>query len=217
MSGPLVPRRAKDGAYILCGAILFWIAVNIVAQVVYPWAQYSLTANYISDLGGTAHSANPWVFNIGTALFGLLVVLASLLLPTAFPPRRSSRVGLLLLAVAGAGTAGVGIFNEDLNGSVHALVALVAFLFDGLSLLLLAWAMRRDTRWAGGYRTFTLLMGLTDLVALALFATHNYLLLGVGGMERLIVAPGLLWGLVVATRLVRLPTFAARGLPGSMG
>ena len=215
MSGPLVPRRAKDGAYVFLGGVLFWIAVNIAAQVVYPWANYSLSANYISDLGGTHHSADPWVFNIGTTVFGLLIILSALLLPTGFPARRSSRLGLGLLAIAGLGTTGVGIVNEDLNGTIHGIVAFIAFAFSGLSLLVLAWAMRRDTRWGGGYRTLTLLLGAVTLVALALFGAQEYVGLGVGGMERLIVAPTLLWGIVVSSRLLRLPTFAARGLPGT--
>ena len=52
--------------------------------------------------------------------------------------------------------------------------------------------MFRDTRW-DGFRAYTMLSGLVILIALILFATKNYAGLGVGGMERLVVAPMLLW------------------------
>jgi len=48
----------------------------------------------------------------------------------------------------------------------------------------------------------SLISGLTSLTALALFATNNYLGLGHGGMERLIVYPVLAWGLLIAGYLL---------------
>ncbi|MFZ1022583.1 MAG: hypothetical protein WAN87_00405, partial [Thermoplasmata archaeon] len=39
--------------------------------------------------------------------------------------------------------------------------------------------------------------------------------LGEGGIERLIVAPLLLWTIVVSTHLVRIPTFAPPGVRSS--
>jgi hypothetical membrane protein len=48
----------------------------------------------------------------------------------------------------------------------------------------------------------SLISGLTSLTALALFATNNYLGLGHGGMERLIVYPVLSWGLLIAGYLL---------------
>jgi hypothetical membrane protein len=67
--------------------------------------------------------------------------------------------------------------------------------------------MFRDTRW-DGFRTYTVLSGFVALIAVALFANKVYAGLGVGGMERLIVAPVLLWALVVGVHLVRIPTYA---------
>jgi hypothetical membrane protein len=76
--------------------------------------------------------------------------------------------------------------------------------------------MFRDTRW-DGFRAFSILCGLVGLVALVLFASKDYAGLGVGGMERLIVAPVLLWAIVVGVHLARIPTYAPSKLAGVAG
>ena len=60
-----------------------------------------------------------------------------------------------------------------------------------------------------------MLSGLVGLVAFVLFEAKTWGPLGVGGMERLIVAPVLLWALVAGIHLVRIPTYAPAGIPGS--
>jgi len=224
--GPLVHRSVRHGAIVLLVASFEFIAGMIITQVGYG-SSYSLSGNYISDLGavncgifgGTSsmpghYACSPWhdVFNISVIVFGLLAILAVLLIRTAFPPRRSRTIGLGLLALAGVGAIGVGLAPEDVNITVHTVSALIAFGAGGLSLIVLGVAMFRDTRW-DGFRGYSMISGLVSLVALVLFATKTYLGLGVGGMERLIVAPVLLWAIVVGVHLARIPTFAPRGIP----
>jgi hypothetical membrane protein len=226
--GPLVHRSVRHGAYLLViGAVQFVLGMAIT-QIGYG-SSYSLTQNYISDLGamycgtftasgplgGGTHSAcSPWhlVFNISIIVLGLLLVLSILLIRTAFPARRSRTIGLALLALSGLGAIGVGLSPEDVNITVHSLSAFLAFAGSGFALIVLGFAMFRDTRW-DGFRAYTVLSGLVVLVALVLFATQTYLGLGVGGMERLVVAPVLLWAIVVGTHLARIPTFAPRAFP----
>jgi hypothetical membrane protein len=224
--GPLVHRAVHHGAIVLLVGAVQSIAAMIVTQIGYG-SSYSLTQNVISDLGavncgtfggsgsfGGHYACSPWhvVFNASIVLLGILLILAVLLLRTAFPTRRSRTIGLALLAIAGIGSIGVGLAPEDVNISAHVVSALLAFAGGGLALIVLGFAMFRDTRW-DGFRAYTVLSGLVALVALVLFATKVYLGLGQGGMERLIVAPILLWSLVVGTHLVRIPTFAPRGIP----
>jgi hypothetical membrane protein len=156
------------------------------------------------------------VFNVSTVIMGLLLVLAVFLIQTAFPARRSRTIGLGLLAIAGIGAIGVGLSPEDVNITVHSLSALLAFAGGGLALVVLGFAMFRDTRW-DGFRAFSILCGLVGLVALVLFASKDYAGLGVGGMERLIVAPVLLWAIVVGVHLARIPTYAPSKLAGVAG
>ncbi len=226
--GPLVHRSVRHGAILLVLGAVQFIVANMVTQIGYG-SSYSLSQNYISDLGAVNcglfggsgsfpghYACSPWhdVFNASIIVMGLLILLAVVLIQTAFPPRRTRTIGLGLLALAGLGAIGVGLSPEDVNITVHSLSALLAFLGGGLSLLVLGFAMLRDTRW-DGYRAFTLLCGLVDLVALILFVSKTYAGLGVGGMERLIVAPVLLWSIVVGAHLARIPTFAPSGLSPS--
>jgi hypothetical membrane protein len=218
--GPLVHRSVRHGAIVLIVGTVQFIVAMAVTQL--GWTvPYSLRTNYISDLGAvncsdfpttSAHYVcSPWhvVFNVSIIVMGVLVILAVILVRTAFPARRSRLIGLGLLALAGIGSIGVGLSPEDVNLTVHTASAALAFIGGGLALIVLGFAMFRDTRW-DGFRAYTVLSGLVDLVALVLFESGTYLGLGVGGMERLIVAPVLLWSVVVGIHLARIPTFAPR-------
>lgn len=198
-------RARQAGAVLLLGSIQF-IAAMIAVQLKYPG--YSDLNNYISDLGGP-HS--PWavVFNASVIVLGLLTLLGAYLLLSGFNHRFSRTLGLGFLAIAGIGAIFVGIFPENstaLGGHAHGLAADIAFIASGLALLNLPGAMLRDTRW-DGYRAFTGLLGLVTLVAVVLYGTSHWGALGPGGLERLVVAPILLWSIVVGLHLLSLPTY----------
>jgi len=211
-AGPLVHRAVHHAAIVwILAAVEFVVAMIVVQQ---KYANYSLKANYISDLGG---KSSPWaiVFDASVIAFGLLVILGVLLITTAFPARRSRTVGLGLIAFSGIGSVGVGVFPESFHpATYHVAFALLAFLAGNLALIVLGAAMFRDTRWAG-YRSYTMFSGLIGLIALILFVAHLDLALGTGGMERLIVAPMLLWLVVAGIHLLRVPAYAPRILPKS--
>lgn len=221
--GPLVHRSVRHGAILLILGSVQFVVGMAVTQIGYG-SSYSLTQNVISDLGAVNcgffggssalpghYACSPWhdVFNISTVLLGILLGLATLLIRSAFPARRTRTIGLGLLLVAAIGAIGVGLSPEDVNITIHSVSAFLAFAGSGFALVVLGIAMFRDTRW-DGFRAYTFLSGLVVLVALILFGTKNYLVLGVGGMERLVVAPVLLWAVVVGIHLARIPTFAPR-------
>jgi hypothetical membrane protein len=191
---------------VLLLASLQFIIVMIVVQLKYPG--YSDISNYISDLGG-AHS--PWavVFNVSVIVLGLLTLVGAFLLLAAFNHKLSRTLGLGFLALAGIGAILVGVFPENstaLGGHMHEVASDIAFIGSGLALIILPGAMLRDTRWEG-YRAFTFLLGVITLVAIGLFATSHWGPLGPGGMERIVVAPILLWAIVVGIHLLTLPTY----------
>ncbi len=227
--GPLVRRAVHHGAALwLAGSLLFIVAMIVVQLAWTGSPAYSLRNNYISDLGNThcgpwpnANSADlcsPWhdVFNGAVIVLGIFVILGAILVRSGFPSRRSASVGLLLTMIAGAGAIGVGVSPENVNGTVHSLASLVAFAVGSLALLVLGFAMFRDTRW-DGFRAYTLFSGLLGLVATILFSEGTDLGLGVGGMERLIVAPLLLWLIVAPIHLLRIPQYAPHAIPHGGG
>jgi hypothetical membrane protein len=67
--------------------------------------------------------------------------------------------------------------------------------------------MLRDTRWEG-FRGYTFLSGIVTLAALALFLASVYPGIGPGGMERLIIAPILLWAIVAGVHLLKLQPYS---------
>lgn len=227
--GPLVHRAVHHGAVIWLVAALQFVLAMIVVQLAWSGPPaYSLAHNHISDLGNTGcgpwpsttspRVCSPWhdVFDASAIALGALVLLGALLVRTAFPRRTSATVGLALVAIAGLGAIGVGVSPENVHLAVHDLSSAIAFVFGNLALVVLGFAMFRDTRW-DGYRAYTLLSGLVGLVAFGLFEGHAYGGLGAGGMERLIVAPVLLWLTVASAHLLRIPQYAPRGIPGAPG
>jgi len=200
---PLVPARRRER--ILCGillsvGILQFVLSMAVEQLFIPG--YSLRNSYISDLGVGPHAL---VFNSSIVLLGLLIAVAALLLAAIFSPSGVTRVGLTLLVLAALAAIGVGLFPENstaLNGQAHTIFALVTFLAGNLSIILLGPAIRGALR-SRGLAILGYLGGTIGLVALVLYATGNDLVLGNGGMERLIVAPLLLWGFVLGLTLLR--------------
>jgi len=225
--GPLVHRAVHHAAVVwIVGAVQFVVAMAVVQ--IHWKGTYSLTGNVISDLGNTAcgywpssstHSVcSPWylLFNVSVILLGLLVILGVILIRTAFPDRPSRSVGLGLIALAGIGSVGVGLFPENVHLAFHSVCALITFVGANLGLIVLGFVMFRDTRW-NGYRAYTLFSGLIGLVALLLFLAKLDGALGTGGMERLVVAPLLLWLVVASIHLLRVPTYAPRIVPRSPG
>jgi hypothetical membrane protein len=202
--GQLIRREARlGGAFLALGSLQFLIAMALV-QLAYPG--YSLSANYISDLGNSTLS--PWstLFNVSIQLLGLLGIAASVLVRSAFLPRTSARIGLAFLALASLGAFLVGTFPEtatELNGNIHAYVSDLTFLGSGAALVFLGFAMLGDVRWEL-YGFYSVLSGLVTFAAIVGFvAIHDTS--HVGLWERLIVAPVLLWGLVAGAHILRLP------------
>jgi hypothetical membrane protein len=209
---PLVHRAVRTGGLLIAIASIQFVAVMILVQQRYPG--YSLSGNYISDLGG-AHS--PWalVFDGSAIALGAIVVPSLLLIWSAFDAGSARSGGLILLLAAAAGAIGVGVFPETthvLNGNAHDIATDIAFVGASLGFLVLSFAMRRPERWhlSGPY---TLISGAVSLGATVLFSFGYYLGLGPGGMERLVVAPILLWMIVEGTHLGLLHRFASGLLP----
>src|SRR5579871_5372323 len=180
--GPLVrPEVRRGGALLVVGSLQFIVAM-VVVQLAYP--HYSDLSNYISDLGAhtsTASSPLAWLFNGSICVLGILGIVGTYLMRTAFPNRTTSRIGLGLLMVAEVFAFLVGVFPEQTPGNVHTDVSSVTFVASGLALLVLGFAMFRDTRW-DGYRGYTFFSG--------------------------VVTPILLWAIVAGLHLAQMPTFA---------
>jgi hypothetical membrane protein len=181
--------KFSDGR--VAGALLFvassqFVLGLIVAEALYPG--YSTSANYISDLGVGPSAI---YFNSSVFLMGLLMVIGACFLQRAF----DYTVLTVLLVLSAIGAMGVGVFTEDF-GTIHTVVSLIAFLFGGLSAIFSAICsyVHEFKLLKTPFSIIAVILGVMSLGALALFAGNIYLGLGVGGMERMIVYPLLVWG-----------------------
>jgi len=172
---------------------LFFIAVTqfvlglMVSEALY--SGYSISDNYISDLGVGPSSM---IFNSSVFLLGLLLIIGTYFLQRAFKAFEALKVLLVLTAI---GAMGVGIFTEDFP-AIHSVVSLIAFLFGGLSAIfsVICSYVHKFELVKMPFSAISVILGLMSLGALVLLVAGMDLGLGVGGMERMIVYPLLMWG-----------------------
>jgi hypothetical membrane protein len=180
---------------IIAGVLLFSAGVLaflgiITAETLYPG--YSTSQNMISDLGATEPpnsiiiQPSSSIFSASLAVCGLLVTVASYFVHCAFSRKSVS----VLMGLFGVGVLGVGIFNGS-YGTIHGIFALLAFIMGGLAAI----ASSRVERAPLNY--FSAALGgiaLLDLVLYYILGNASpFAAFGLGGLERWIVYPVLLW------------------------
>ncbi|HKT21030.1 MAG TPA: hypothetical protein VJR06_00195, partial [Nitrososphaerales archaeon] len=86
----------------------------------------------------------------------------------------------------------------ETTGIWHGIFSLIVFLFAGLSALLTARLQKKPLFY------FSIVLGVFTLVALVLYVGGDYLGLGAGGMERMVVYPVLVWSIGFGGHLMAL-------------
>jgi hypothetical membrane protein len=199
-------RSIRLGALVWVLAIQFFVAQLIVQSA---WTTpFSLTQNFISDLGNTTcapypvgsnmYVCSPWhaVMNASFIALGVIILLGAALTWRAFPPGRTRALGLVLLALAGPGPILVGLFPENVNITPHTIGAAAQFVSGNLGIVVLGMALATNRR-RMALAIGSSILGSLGLLATALFVSGNYLGLGIGGMERIAAYTLPLW-LIVA-------------------
>jgi hypothetical membrane protein len=180
----------------LGGSLLTLAGVTILMGIITAEALYPNTfttgGNEISDLGGTrppdslVFQPSAMIFDLSMAAIGILVVAGSWFVHRVF-----SRPSVTIpMTVLGIGALGVGIFPGN-TGGPHAIFAMVTFVAGGVA----AVSAARVTR--APFRLISFVLGAVSLLTLT-----SYILLGdstpmaafgIGGIERWIVYPVILW------------------------
>ena len=171
--------RQWAGLFLFAGTAQFTIGM-IIAESVDP--SYSVSANYISDLGVRAGAA---IFNSSVFILGATIVATSWFASRAF----KDRILMLAFLLTGIGAMGVGVFTENAPYGLHAIVSFITFFFGAITAIVTFRVLRPPLSY------LSVLLGLGSLVALGLYISKNYLGLGGGGMERMIAYPVLTWGI----------------------
>ncbi len=195
------------GAYIFVFATIQFIVAMIAVQLAYPCASYcySILTNPISDLGNTSTSTLPYVFSASLVLFGILLITGVVMLRLAFTKSRTLTIAIALLAISALGAMGVGLVPENVDLGLHSAFAATAFFFGGLSLI----AFGVNEHGAKGRKRYSYYSMISGAITVALFLIAVFVLTGLpksgpgfgfGGLERLIVAPVLLWTIITGIR-----------------
>ena len=176
------------------GAAQFLVGM-LLAEALYPG--YSISGNYISDLGAYCPQSNAWtnyagpcvvhqptaiIFDSSVFLLGLLVAVAAYL----FSRSVGRNVFSVLLVLTGVGAMGVGVFPETAP-LAHELTSDVAFIFAALAAV---WSYRLVK---APLNYFSGILGAVSLAAIVLDEANVTAGLGVGGIERMIVYPVIVW------------------------
>lgn len=192
----------KAGVALFVGVVQFAL-FEMIAEFVYPG--YSVSANYISDLGppcsnGVAcPSQTSWyIFDSSVIFMGLCILLSAYFLYRYFRWKPFTA----LVGLAGIGAVGLGVFNETAPFMLHDLFSLLTFLGIGLTALL-SYRLQKQPL---GY--FAIVLGLLTLISLVLYipdtgtSIGGNLGIGPGGLERLIVYPVLFWSVAFSGHLM---------------
>jgi hypothetical membrane protein len=211
-SATYATRSIRLGALIWILAIQFFIA-QIIVQAAWT-TPFSLTANYISDLGNTTCGpypvdSNMYVcsplhagMNASFITLGVIILLGAALVYRAFPVGRARTIGLVLLTLAGPGPILVGLFPENVNITPHAIGAATHFVSGNLGIAVLGIAIAATHR-QKLLAIFSIIAGSVGVVATALFVSGHYLGTGIGGMERIAAYPLPLWLIVMGVALLQ--------------
>jgi hypothetical membrane protein len=186
----LRPRfLAAAGVLLLLAGLIAFTAI-ITSEALYDG--YSLSGNAISDLGATEppnsiiKQPSAMIFNTGMIVSGLLIVGAAYCLG-----KGSKRAAVAILTgLMGLGILGVGVFPGN-YGNTHALFALLAFSAGGLA------AIMSHTVQSPPLSVVSIILGVVSLATLVLYMIlgDDGLVagLGIGGLERLVAYPLLVW------------------------
>jgi len=153
---------------------------------------YSRRTDFISDLGAVTcgpHNGREvcspdhiWM-NVSFGLVGVAIPLGALLLRAAAPELITAPI-LALYGAAGVGSVLVALFPEDTIGPLHVLGAAAFFVGSNLGHVLLGSRLRRHLP---SYGRVLACVGGLGLVGTGLLVAEEYLGLGAGFVERVVV------------------------------
>jgi len=187
--------KRTAGLLFVVGVVEYILAI-IISEAIHPG--YSVGRQYLSDLGDWSLVGNSaLIFNTSVILYGLFVIVGACFIWRGF------RNGLFasLLAINGVGSVVLGLVAQNISPLVHSDFALVAFFAVAISAIVSHKFVKSP------FSQASVVLGAVSFLAIVLFVLGHrssvaFLGIGIGGMERFIVYPTLLWMLGFGAHLI---------------
>lgn len=177
----------------IAGSLLFVGSVQcvlgiIISEALYP--DYSASIQTISSLGV---GPSALIFNSSLFLIGALGLAGTYFIHRAF----KFNLFTFLLGLTHIGATGVGLFTEATSTfAIHSIFSVITYLFGGISAIMSFKLEKKPLS------SFSIVLGVFSLLALVLVGAETYLGLGLGGMERMVAYPLLLWEVGFGSQLI---------------
>ena len=189
-------NKRTAGLLFFVGVVQFVLAV-IISEAIYPG--YSVGQQYVSDLGDWNLAGNyAAIFNASAILLGIFVISGAYFIQRGF----KNRLFTTLLFMIGVGNVVVGVVAENISFPLHVVFALVSFV-SAATCAIMSYKFEKAP-----LSYISVILGAVTLLAIVLFFSGYsvnsgfYLGLGLGGMERFIIYPSLLWLLGFSAYLI---------------
>ena len=168
-------------------AVVQYVLAVVISEAVY--SGYSAGQQMLSELGDWSLAGNnAAIFNGSALLWGIFLIAGAYFIQQIF----KNRVFSSLLAISGVGAVVSAVVSLNISFEVHSMFGLVAFVFGAASAIMSYKFLKSPLCFV------SIILGAVTLSAVILFMLGQgnsdfYLGLGVGGIERFIVYPLLLW------------------------
>jgi hypothetical membrane protein len=176
------------GLLLFVGVVQFVLAV-VISEAIY--SGYSVGRQYMSDLGDWSLAGNfAIIFNVSSILLGIFIVAGAYFIQLGL----KNRLFTSLLVLNGVGWLGVGVIAENVLLPLHSLFAVLFIFLFGAFAAIMSYKVEKSP-----FSYVSVILGAVILLAFVLFSlgayvnSDFYLGLGLGGVERFIIYPLLLW------------------------
>jgi len=183
------------GSLLFVGGVQCVLGI-ILAEALYPG--YNASIQTISSLGV---GPSALIFNSSVFLIGVLGLVGPYFIHRMF----NSNLFTFLLGMTHIGAMGVGLFTEATSTfTIHSIFSLITYLFGGITAIMSHKLQKQPLS------NLSVILGVFSLLAIALLASQTYLGLGLGGMERMVAYPLLLWEVGFGSHLLGYSTETSR-------
>jgi hypothetical membrane protein len=168
-------------------AVVQYILAVVISEAVY--SGYSAGQQMLSELGDWSLAGNnAAIFNGSALLWGIFLIAGAYYIQQIF----KNRIFTSLLAISGVGGVVSAVVSLNISFEVHSMFGLVAFVFGAAAAIMSYKFVKSPLSYV------SVVLGAVTLLATLLFMLGQgnsvfYLGLGLGGIERFVVYPLLLW------------------------